>query len=361
MKRSLLLATVALLLLQISAKGQRVTIPGSELRKIQSTIVGQEYDLHIHLPGGYAGGTKTYPVVYLMDSQWDFPLVASIYGEQFYDGFIPEVIIVGVTWGGEKPNPDSLRARDYTPTKLNNAPQSGGATTFLSFMRKELFPWIESNYRADKNNRTLMGCSLGGLFTLYALFTEPDMFTGYVAASPAIGWDRETISKNEKEYFDRKSTIPARLYLTIGEVERSKPGFENFAKRLSDRNYKNVQIKAKVLENTGHSGTKAETYTRGLQYVFERPALTLDAAVLNQYAGNYGPPDGSFTVEIKSENNQLVAYAGQNRSKYILYAANATDFYSINEYLYVKFRVNNGKVEGFQLERFGSSQFILKK
>src|SRR5437667_11787494 len=157
MKRFLAVSIVIILIhLKVSAQFPPVTIPGSEVRKLTSSIVtGQEYELQIFLPAGYASKTKKYPVVYLMDSQWDFPLVKCIYGEHYYDGFIPELIVVGVTWGGINPNPDSLRARDYTPTKETRTPQSGGADKFLSFMKEELFPFIETNYRAEADNRIL--------------------------------------------------------------------------------------------------------------------------------------------------------------------------------------------------------------
>jgi len=190
--------TIVLLLLAFAmnayAQYPKVDIPGSEVRKITSKIVaGQEYELQIMLPGSFKTSNKKYPVIYLMDSQWDFPLLKCLYGEHYFDGFVPELIVVGVTWGGVNPNPDSLRARDYTPTMETRLPQSGGADKFLSFMKNELFPFIETNYKADKNNRTLMGCSLGGLFTLYTLFTQPELFTGYAAASPAVGWGNETL------------------------------------------------------------------------------------------------------------------------------------------------------------------------
>src|SRR5215208_3227420 len=133
MKKTIVLFLIAFSV-NVYAQYQRVDIPGSEVRKITSSIVaGQEYELQILLPGNYKNSNKKYPVIYLMDSQWDFPLVKSLYGQHFYDGFIPELIIVGVTWGGVNPNPDSLRARDYTPTMENRLPQSGGADQFLSF------------------------------------------------------------------------------------------------------------------------------------------------------------------------------------------------------------------------------------
>lgn len=339
------------------AQYPRVDIPGSEVRKITSSIVaGQEYELHILLPGGYKNSTKKYPVVYLMDSQWDFPLVKSLYGEHYFDGFIPELIIVGVTWAGINPNPDSLRARDYTPTKENRLPQSGGADNFLSFMKQELFPFIEANYKADNKGRTLMGCSLGGLFTLYTLFTQPELFTGYAAASPAVEWDREVLYKYEKEFAQKKFSNPVLVYMTIGDVERSRPAYEKFAAAMIARDHHSVKLHSKILENTGHSGTKGETFGRGMQFVFEKPKLNPDAAILNKYTGDYQSPIGN-KIELKNEDGRLALYFSPD-NKYLLYAASETDFYSTAEFFNVHFKNVNGKTEGFQLERYGNTQLI---
>jgi len=337
----------------------RVDIPGSEVRKITSSIVaGQEYELHILLPGNYKNSTKKYPVVYLMDSQWDFPLVKCIYGEHYYDGFIPEMIIVGVTWGGVNPNPDSLRARDYTPTKVQALPQSGGANNFLSFMKSELFPFVESNYRADPENRSLMGCSLGGLITLYAFLTHTDMFSGYAAASPALGWNNGVLYQYEKEFANKKLTKPVRVYMTIGDVERNRSYYESMADFFVKKNYQNVSIRSKVLENTGHSGTKGETFARGLQYIFERPKLKLDDAALNQLAGKYQFPNGN-SIELKNEDNHLVYYFSPT-FKYDLFAASKSEFYSTAEFFNISFKSNDGKIDGFELTGYNDHLFLKK-
>ena len=359
MKRFLAVSIVIILIhLKVSAQFPPVTIPGSEVRKLTSSIVtGQEYELQIFLPAGYGSKTKKYPVVYLMDSQWDFPLVKCIYGEHYYDGFIPELIVVGVTWGGINPNPDSLRARDYTPTKETRTPQSGGADKFLSFMKEELFPFIETNYRAEADNRILMGCSLGGLFTIYTMFTHTDMFSGYAAASPAVGWDNEVLYKYEKDFTEKKISKPVRLYMTVGDVERGRPIFEKMSTFMTGRNYQNVSIHPKVLENTGHSGTKGETYARGLQYIFEKPKLKLADAILNKYVGSYKATDG-YAVDIKAESNQLILYFGAN--KYSLFAASESDFYSAYEFLNIHFKINNNSVDGFQANRYGNSNFLTR-
>ncbi len=196
---------------------------------------------------------------------------------------------------------DSLRGRDYTPTQEARLPQSGGAPKFLSALKQEIIPYIEANYRADKNDRTLMGCSLGGLFTLYSLFTSDGLFNRYVATTPAYAWDKEVIYKYEQAY-NQKQSKPARLFITMGEVERGLPGFERFVKFLQSRNYKSLQIKSRVLENTGHSGNKAEGYARGLQYVFERPSLKLSNEVLPKYTGTYKTAKGNIYKNKKGKH-----------------------------------------------------------
>ncbi|RYY70457.1 MAG: DUF3471 domain-containing protein [Chitinophagaceae bacterium] len=355
MKRVVFLVFFLVVAFTAMAQFPAVTIPGSQVRKIQSYIVNQEYELHVLLPANYSEAKK-YPVVYLMDSQWDFPLAKSIYGQQYFDGFIPELIIVGVTWGGANPNADSLRARDYIPTGNKKILQ--GANQFLLFMKTELFPFIEKNYAADPNNRTLMGCSLGGLITLYALFTHGEMFNGYIAASPAIGWNNEAIYTFEKEYFEAESRKPVRLYMTIGDVENNVPGFERLSDFLYKRNYQSLQLKTKVLENTGHSGTKSETYTRGLQYVFERPVINISESALQKYVGKYGTTTGNM-LEVKIESGKLVAYFSPTR-KYFLKAASTSHFYSMAEFLNVIFEINNENITGLTMERYGSSKWLAK-
>jgi predicted alpha/beta superfamily hydrolase len=358
MKKFFIIISVFLFAETISA--QEVTIPGSQAKKLTSKIVtGQEYELQIMLPGNYNSTNRLYPVVYLMDSQWDFPLLTALYGEQYYDGFIPPMIIVGVTWGGTNPKPDSLRARDYTPTHMKEVPQSGGADKFLSFMKEELFPFIERNYRADRNDRTLVGCSYGGLFTMYALFAQPGMFQRYVAASPAFMWDNDVLYQYEKKYAANKSNPSAKLFVCVGGVETSVPGFQKLTKYLNDQHYSNLQIESRVLENTGHSGTKGEGYARGLQFAFKRPSIQLSDAALKNYSGKYQLPNGT-TVEMKKENNQLVLYPGGS-DRILLYAASEKEFYSTSEFLTIKVKWDDDKkITGADVETYGGTMSVKK-
>jgi predicted alpha/beta superfamily hydrolase len=358
-KKTILLSFTLLLATMAFSQSTEVTIPGSQTKKFTSNIVtGQEYVLQISLPAGYAKSNKNYPVIYLMDSQWDFPLLTALYGQQYFDGFIPEVIIVGITWGGEHPNADSLRARDYTPTNEKRLPQSGNADKFLSVIQHEVFPLVESSYRVDTNDKTLMGCSLGGLFTMYTLFTHPALFNRYVAASPAFMWDDHVLYKFEAQYHNNASNPSAKLFMCVGGVETSVPDFEKLTTFLNDRHYTNLRLESKVLENTGHSGTKGEGYARGLQFVFKQPFLQLATNILAAYNGIYKMHDGTV-VNIQAENNSLTAMAGNNTFK--LLAASAVDFYTTSFFLKIHFtKDDKGNVAGFQLDRYGSSEFVSK-
>jgi predicted alpha/beta superfamily hydrolase len=353
---SLLLLINIVVELQAQHKYPEVTIPGSHTRYITSSIVaGQEYELQILLPSGYEGSTKKYPVVYLMDSQWDFPLVKCIYGEQYYDGFIPEIIVVGVTWGGGK----VLRTRDYTPPMSSTqSGEVGGADKFLDFMKTELFPFIESNYRAESDNRTLMGCSLGGLLTLYALFTHTDMFTGYAAASPALGWGNGVLNKLEETFSKKQLTKPVRVYMTVGDVETGRQYFEKFADSMKNRSYKQVRLHTKVLENTGHSGTKSETYSRGLQFVFERNQLKLSDEVLNKYVGTYQFGKENIEVQVKNVNGRLTIYFAQNVIP--LFANTENHFYSTSSFLNVYFKDDKNLIDGFEVVTFDEKISVKK-
>jgi hypothetical protein len=216
---------------------------------------------------------------------------------------------------------------------------------------------MEKNYRVN-DERILMGCSLGGLITLYAWLTHTDMFTGYAAASPAVGWDREVLYKYEKAFAEKKISKPVRVYMTVGDVERGRPGFEKMAAYFKSNNYQKINIQSKVLENTGHSGTKSETFTRGLQYVFEKNKLVLANDVLIKYAGTYELPGGN-KIELKNENSKLTWYFSP-QSKIELLANTETHLYATHEFFNMYFKIINGKVEGFEWSRYGNTQFIKK-
>ena len=247
-----------------------VTIPDTEVRQLKSTETGRDYDIYIRLPEEYAQDqAKKYPVLYVLDGQWDFKLLDSIYGGLYYDGFVPEMIIVGITYSGDHPDYGALRAMDDTPFHEVFIQGSGDAPQFLAFFKKELFPLIESNYRVEPLQRVLMGSSFGGTFTLYAMFSEPELFSGYVASSPAVPYGDRFAFQQEAEYAGSHTDLPVRLSLSVGGAEDLRGPVEEFMRILSERNYPGLEMQTLTIEGEGHASNKPEAYNRGLRFIFQ--------------------------------------------------------------------------------------------
>ena len=246
-----------------------VSIPDSQVRQLESAATGRNYDIYVLLPPDYAQNQKQYPVLYVLDGQWDFKLLDSIYGGLLYDGFVPEMIIVGITYSGEDADYNALRAMDYTPVHDPFVAGSGDASKFFAFLKEQLIPFIESEYQADASQRVLMGSSYGGTFTLYALFSEPGFFSGYVAASPAVPYGGRFAFKQEAKYASSHKDLPARLFLSVGGVEQLRNPVEEFMHILSERNYTGLEMETRIIEGERHAGNKPEAYNRGLRFIFQ--------------------------------------------------------------------------------------------
>ena len=246
-----------------------VNIPETEVRTLHSNATGHNYDLYIYRPNRIAlNSTSKVPVLYLLDAQWDFKLLASIQGGLYYDRYVPDVIIVGITYSGPTANYDSLRAVDYTPIASPSNAHSGGAPKFLEFMKRELMPFIESQYPVDPKQRGLMGNSLGGLFALYAMFSEPRLFSGYVAGSPAVTYAQRGAFAQEAAHARSSKSLPARLFVAVGSDEALSAPVHEFVTTLRGRGYPDLVLEARTIEEERHSGNKPEGLNRGMRFLF---------------------------------------------------------------------------------------------
>ena len=72
---------------------KEVTIAGTQDVTLYSQKVDHQYRLLINLPMGF-DKNNSYPVIYLLDAQWDFPLISATYGQLYFDGLVPAAVIV---------------------------------------------------------------------------------------------------------------------------------------------------------------------------------------------------------------------------------------------------------------------------
>ena len=116
----------------------------------------------------------------------------------------------------------------------------------------------------------LSGYSAGGLFGLYVLFHNPDLFSKYFIGSPSITSFQDSVTfEYESKYAHSHADLPVDVFLTVGQLEE-----ENFKsmKRISDlmysRNYENLNLSTMVFENENHYTCYSVAITRGLIELF---------------------------------------------------------------------------------------------
>ncbi|HEY8878835.1 MAG TPA: alpha/beta hydrolase-fold protein [Roseateles sp.] len=247
------------------------TLPNTQLRVLPTNADGRSYQLHVHLPGSFAKDPKRrYPVLYVTDGYWDFATVVASYNNLNYDQVVPESIIVGLGYAGGQLDYDKLRGWELSPVRMGDD-GTGHADQFIAALEKDIFPLVERDYRGDPAQRYLAGSSLGGLFTLHAMYTRPDLFKGYIAASPAVVVGGDWIIGQAKAYAATGKPIKARLYVTGAENEW--PGFlagiQRYQALLPQLRHPGLVYENRTIDGERHAGTKAESYTRGMRFVFE--------------------------------------------------------------------------------------------
>lgn len=278
MKSYLLYLTAFILILlswsRIEAKedGRRYTLGNTRYHVLSSRNTGKQHELIISLPENYgSAGDKNYPVFFYLDAYWDTGLLNGTYGNLRFDNLIPEMIMVGLSYPGSGVVYDQERLRDLSPTSVGG--DTGGAAKFLAFLEEEAIPLVEKKYRISKD-RALGGVSMGGLFSLYAMYKNPQLFERYIAISPAVEWDREYLAKLDREFNKTSKTLPARLFLSYGsdEYHQFRDPIIRFQKQLAGRNYKNFALQNHVMEGLRHTGVKGDGYVRGLMWVWKDQA-----------------------------------------------------------------------------------------
>jgi len=259
----------------------KLVVKNSELIQLHSEQTGRDYEIIVGLPESYAKEPeRRYPVLYLLDGQWDFNLINALSGGLRYDKVAPDFLIVGISYAGDAPDYGKLRGEDYTPTRSHpsyaSEPYGGDGAKFLQFLEQNILPSVEQRYRVDTSQRILSGSSLGGLFALYALIEKPDLPQTYLSLSPAVGWDERYIFKREREFRAQHARLQKRVWLSVGELEWTdyvKNDKEFFAQFDKSR-YEDVALRVQVVPGERHAGVKPEAYNRALRFAFEPWAAT---------------------------------------------------------------------------------------
>ncbi len=195
---------------------------------LYSTSLAQQRTINIYLPDGYHDDTaKNFPVIYQLDGSANEDFVHTVGNVQFLTmiGYMPPTIVVGIANVNRKhdftfPATDAANKRPHTDTLLaflqkQLQPIAGGSPQFISFIEKELQPYINSHYKTG-GATTLIGQSLGGLLASEILLKKPNLFDNYIIVSPSLWWDGESLLSAAPALLKTPYTDKKQLYITVG-------------------------------------------------------------------------------------------------------------------------------------------------
>jgi alpha-beta hydrolase superfamily lysophospholipase len=187
--------------------------------------------------------------------------------------------VVGIAYGSFDPRVNA-RGVDFMPPGAERAGRPSGAAAFQRFLKAELLPTIEARYRTDKTRRILFGQSRGGSFVLYSAFTDPDLFWGRIASSPALPPTRD--------FFYGHPAPAARrdLRLFVGEAPGDLPRLrvETVPWLAAWRHRKDApwRLTPIVVRGGTHSANSMDVYRAAMRLLFNwTPAMSEQAARRN--------------------------------------------------------------------------------
>jgi len=268
-------------------------LDGTAVHDIHAQALDRDYQVFVALPDSYRSAGKHYPVLFVTDAGYAFPVVRGIAQRLSRHAGLEEAIVVGLSYAkGDTPN--YSRRRDYTPTvpgagagvaahasdMPGRAPAFGEADAYGRFIATEVFPLIAARYRADMRRKVFVGHSYGSLLGLQLLLTRPDTFEHYILGSPSLWYDRGVLFGREQAYAAEHRDMRASVYFGIGGRETLAPGkkrsrseedadmvadLRDFDAALKSRRYPGLQTRLAVFADEDHASVFPFLFTHGLR------------------------------------------------------------------------------------------------
>lgn len=180
---------------------------------ISSKILNDQKTIIVIPPYNYKDKpTQKYPVVFVLDpgnNLFGAFGIANFYSETLK--IMPQVVIVSIV--------SKDREKDYLPSPSKECPTGGGADKFLSFISSELMPFIDSTYPTAKE-RCIIGHSAGGLFAIYALENQPDLFDSFICIDPSLWYDNEEYVKKLPDFFKTNGNLRKSLFISMSNEKK---------------------------------------------------------------------------------------------------------------------------------------------
>jgi len=319
MKKLSLIYLLCCCLFTVNGQNNNDVVIG-KIESIDSKILNEERKIWVHVPKANPEDLyekKNYPVVYLLDGSHHFnSVVGMIHQLSSVNGntICPKMIVVGIQ--------NTNRTRDLTPNKGKPGPMidnsmianSGGGENFMSFIQKELIPYINSNYPTQPY-KMLIGHSFGGLTVMNTVMHHPNLFDAYVAIDPSMSWaDRKLLKEIKQNKFDEKYANK-KLFLGIANTMSTGMDILNVQKDttnqtehirsilelntfLNENTQKKLTFKGKYYEDDDHGSVPLITEYDAFRFIFDFYNLKMDDQ-------DYMNPEFNFSAKIINHYKKL--------------------------------------------------------
>jgi predicted alpha/beta superfamily hydrolase len=258
-----ILLTFLCLCISASAQTKKEPFNIGEKIRLRSDVLDEDRDILVYLPQDYDRSEESYPVLYLLDGEWHFIHTSGIV--QFLARprvkKTPKMMVVAVV--------NTSRGRDFSPsTWPGYRTYTGGADDFIRFLKNELIPFVDRNYRTQ-STKILAGHSLAGTFTLYTFLNQPELFDAYMALSPCLFWHDRFMLKKSEEFVARHDKLDKTLYIAheyTGGEEAST--MQEFVDLMQTKTPRNLRWKSILMDKDTHFTYVHKAIYAGLEFIF---------------------------------------------------------------------------------------------
>jgi predicted alpha/beta superfamily hydrolase len=236
---------------------------------LDSGVLKQKRQIEVYLPTESAKNADArYETLYVLDGDWNTHVVVDVASFMRQVGALPPLIVVSVPNFFDEHGVDS-RDHDFTPTVATEQARSGGAADFLAFLKTELIPYVDAHYPSNRV-RLIHGHSYGGLFLIYSLLHEPNLFDGYLVLDPALRWDNHALDRGLDTQLADTPTKGKAIYI----AGREGPAFENMgiasARDIFERRApRDLHWKFVAYPGETHDSLKLKATYDALRYVYQ--------------------------------------------------------------------------------------------
>jgi len=240
----------------------------SHYLRMESETIGRDFHLFVMLPAGYEQHREqSYPTVYVLDGGALYPLLVAYYRYLNFGEEVPDAIIVGISYGSDSHEGGNYRSTDFT-AESDERSYWGGAGTFQSFLKDEVMPYIEHNFRSRPDRRVIFGQSIAGQFVLYTALTEPNLFWGHIASNPAL--HRNLPFFLQAHGATSSSAEPSRLFVASGsddEPEYRLPALK-WMDHWSGADETPWELETMILDGHSHMSAPPASFRHGMRWLF---------------------------------------------------------------------------------------------